>query len=176
MQHSKDDESFADEEIGNDGNAQGQAQYPGAPLQKPQAKPIFLPQELCPRVAQGEGESDEEEKERGGEAGHCQPEAGRDIDIVDGEIVQIEDQMVEDHEEDGPASQEIHLPETDRRALDHFTIIFHSLVHSFLKAALSFLTSTFRFLYIPLYFDGSQSAFPSQTCCTSISSSTVVDF
>ena len=127
-------------------------------------------------MAQGEGEADKEEKERGSGAGHRQPEAGGDINIVDCKIVEIEYQMVENHEEDGHSSQQVHLPETDRRALDQFTIIFHSLVHSSLKAALSFLTSTFRSLYIPLYFDGSQSVFSSQTYCTSISTSTVVDF
>ena len=110
MQHSKDDEAPSDEEIGNEGYSQGQAQYPGTSLHEPQAKPIFLPQELCPRVAQGEGEADEEEKERGCGAGHRQPEAGGYINIVDGKIVEIEYQMVENHEDDG------------RRALDHSRI------------------------------------------------------
>jgi len=122
VQHSEYDEPSADEEIGDDGYAQGQAQYPDAPLQEAREISIFLPQQPGPGVTQGEGEADEEEKERGGGAGHCQPEAGGDINIVDGEIVEVEDQMVEDHEDDGHASQQVHLPETDRRALDHFRI------------------------------------------------------
>ncbi len=120
MQHTEDDEAPSDDEIGNESNAQGQAQYPDAPLQKPQAKPIFLPQELCPGVAQGEGEADEEEKERGSDASHCQPEAEGYINIVDCKIVEIEDQVVENHEEDCHSSQQIHLQETDRRGLDHY--------------------------------------------------------
>jgi len=52
-------------------------------------------------VAQGEGEADEEEEERGGGAGHRQPEAGGYINIVDCKIIEIEYQMVEDHEDDG---------------------------------------------------------------------------
>jgi len=75
-------------------------------------------------VAQGEGEADEEEKERGAEAGYSQPEAGGDINIVYGKIVEIEDQMVEDHQDDGAAPQQVHLPETDRRALDHSRIFY----------------------------------------------------
>ena len=77
------------------------------------AKSVFSAHDHGPGVAQCEGDPDQEEKERGCEASQIEPESGGYIDLSDSKIIEVIDQMKENHQDDGNSSQEVHLPESD---------------------------------------------------------------
>ena len=113
MQHSEDDEALSYENVGDQSYANCQAEYPEAPLHKPVAKSVFLPQKPCPGVAEGEGDPNQQEEERGRESSQIEPESRGYFDLLDAKIVEVKDQMKENHQDDGHSSQEVDLPESD---------------------------------------------------------------
>ena len=119
MEHSEDNEAFSDEEVGDQCYARSQAEYPEPPLHKPEAKSIYLPQKPCPGVAECEGDSDQQEEERGREASQIEPESRGYFDLLDAKIIEIIGQMEENHQDDGHSSQEVHLPESDQLPIFH---------------------------------------------------------
>ena len=70
-------------------------------------------------MAEGEGDPNQQEEEQGSKASQIEPESGGYIDLSDSKIIEVKDQMEENHHDYGPSPQEVHLPETDNRAFVH---------------------------------------------------------
>lgn len=119
MEDSKDNKSPSNDDVGYKGDSQGQAHYPEAPFQEPERVLAQLAGQFRPGIAQGEGDSNQQEKEGGSEAGQIKPESMGQINLIDPEVFQVVRQVEDNHHYNGQSSKKVHLPEASHLAVIH---------------------------------------------------------
>ncbi len=110
MQHSKGYEAFSQEEISHSRDPESDGPDEKGPSCQMREVAIPVAQFHSPAAAEGEREADDCQKESGCRASNRQRKAGDDIDLMHCKIIQVEGQMIEEHENESYPPQQVNFP------------------------------------------------------------------